>query len=97
VRCFPLRDANSTKPGFRHPQDPSERSEEGTIDRPNHRAWLLSTEHSELMPQNEQFDVLGERAPPPPDQQPQQRRKRKVSKGKQHPPMFPESRPRQPG
>ena len=46
------------------------------------------------MPQNEQFDVLGELAATAPDQQPQQRREREVSEGKEHPPMLPESRPR---
>jgi hypothetical protein len=43
------------------------------------------------MPQNKQFDVLGERTAPAPDQQPQHRRKREVSEREEHPPMLPKS------
>jgi hypothetical protein len=42
------------------------------------------------MPQNKQFDVLGERAAAVPDQQPQQSRKPEAREGEKHPPMLPE-------
>ena len=43
----------------------------------------------ELMPQNEQLDVLGELAAPAPNEQPQNSREREVSEGEEHPPMLP--------
>src|SRR5438874_13806524 len=45
------------------------------------------------MPQNEQFDVLGELTAPSPDDQPQHRREREVSERKDHPPMLSDRTP----
>jgi hypothetical protein len=44
------------------------------------------------MPQNKQFDLIGQRAAPARDQQPQHRREREVSEREEHPPMLPKSR-----
>jgi hypothetical protein len=58
--------------------------------------WLLPTQNRKLMPQNKQFDVLGERAAAVPDQQSQQCRKPELGKGEEHPPMLPEPGPSPP-
>jgi len=79
-------------PPSRRGEYPSERREEGTIGWPDRRAWLLPTKNSKLMPQNKQFDVLGEHAATARDQQPQHRREREVSEREEHLPMLPESR-----
>jgi hypothetical protein len=42
----------------------SERSQQGTIRRTQHRTSLLPAEHDQLVPQDEQFDVVGELTAP---------------------------------
>jgi hypothetical protein len=59
-------------------------------------ARLLPTEHDELMPRHEQFDVLGELAAPAPDKQPQHSREGEIGEGgEEHPPMLPRAHHRQ--
>jgi hypothetical protein len=72
-------------------EDPNERRKEGTIGSAKRGPRFLPGEHDKLMPQNEQFDVLGELATPAPDEQPQHRREREISEREEHPPMLPES------
>jgi hypothetical protein len=61
-------------------KDPRKRRQERTIGRPQTWPRLLPLEHPELMPQNQEFDVLGKLATSPPSKkQPQQRREPKVN------------------
>jgi hypothetical protein len=49
----------------------SERGDEGPIRWPQLRTLSPSAQHRELMPQDDQLDVLGELRPPPSNDQPQ--------------------------
>jgi hypothetical protein len=71
-------------------EEPSKRSEESAIGCAERRARLLPLEHRQLVPQNNQLDVLGELAAPASDEQLQYRGEREVNKGKEHPPILPE-------
>jgi hypothetical protein len=55
-------------------KEPGQRRKKSPIGWPKRRPWLLATEHDKLMPQNEQFDVLGELATPASGKQAQHRR-----------------------
>jgi hypothetical protein len=52
-------------------QDSRQRGKEGAIGWAQRRASLLPSEHDQLMPQDEQLDVLSELAAAAPDQEPQ--------------------------
>jgi hypothetical protein len=71
-------------------EKPSKCREEGAIGCSERRPRLLPMEHRQLMPQNNEFDVLGELAALASDEQPQHRGEREVNEGKEHPPMLPE-------
>jgi hypothetical protein len=62
---------------------------QSTIGWPQRGAAFLPAEEDELMPQHEQFDVIGELAASAPDQQSQQSREGEVGERKEHAPMFP--------
>jgi hypothetical protein len=49
-----------------HRKHPGEGGEERAIGGPKSWPRLLPTQHHQLMPQNQQLDVLGELAAPPP-------------------------------
>jgi hypothetical protein len=51
-------------------QQPSERGDEGTIGRPKRGPCVLASQHRRLVPQHDQFDVLGEFGLPTANQQP---------------------------
>jgi hypothetical protein len=62
------------------------------------RAWgrtlrPLKGWHRKLVPQNQQFDILGELAATTPHEQPQQRREREIRERKEHPSMLPDLAP----
>jgi hypothetical protein len=53
------------------------------------RPWRLPTERYELMPQNEQLDILGELAAAAVQERPQRRRDSRDTRT-EHPPMLPD-------
>lgn len=67
----------------------SQRSDEGTIGRPKPRTLLLTSQHRQLVPQHEQFDVLGELDAATPNKQPQDSREGKIGEGEEHQPILP--------
>jgi len=73
---------------------PGEGGGERAIGGPKTWTRLLPTQHHQLMPQNQQLDVLGELAAPPSYEQPQQRREREIDEGEDHLPILPDPRPR---
>jgi hypothetical protein len=62
----------------------SKRSDEGTIGRSKLRTLMLASQDRELVPQHQEFHVLGELGPPIPNEQPQNSSERKVSEGEEH-------------
>jgi hypothetical protein len=71
-----------------------QRREEGAIGGAQRRATLLPREHDQLMPQDEQLDVLGELAAPAAGQRPEHGREGEISEGKEHAPDAPIARDR---
>src|SRR5437867_224174 len=89
--CAPAPDASAgaSPASPRVPSAPvrkqtSERSDEGTIGRPKLRTLMLASQDRELVPQYQEFHVLGELGPPIPNEQPQNSSERKVSEGEEH-------------
>lgn len=72
-------------------QHSDKRRQEGTIGRSERRTNLLPSEHYQLMPQHEQFEVFWELAAWATDKQPQQSQEREIGEGQEHPPMLPGS------
>jgi hypothetical protein len=73
-------------------QDSRQRRKESAIGGAQRRAPLLPLEHDQLMPQDEQLDVLGELAAPAADQQPEHGREGEISERKEHAPDAPIAR-----
>jgi hypothetical protein len=48
-------------------EQPSKRRDEGTIGRPQPRTLMLASQDRELVPQQHEFDVLGELGPSTPN------------------------------
>jgi hypothetical protein len=67
---------------------PGQRGEERAIDGPKTWPRLLPTQHHQLMPQNQQLDVLGELAAPPVYEQLQECGERAIEEGEDHLPML---------
>jgi hypothetical protein len=72
-------------------QQISERGDEGTIGRPKLGLFELASQHRQLVPQHEQFDVLGEFGLSTPNEQSQNGREREVGEREQHRPMLPQA------
>ena len=68
---------------------PSKRSDQGTIGGPQLRTLLLASQDRELVPQQHDFDVVGELGPSTSNEQPQNSREGKVSEGEEHRPILP--------
>jgi hypothetical protein len=66
-----------------------ERGDEGTIGGPKLRTLMLASQDRELVPQQHEFDVLGELGPSASNEQPQNSREGKVSEGEGHRPILP--------
>ncbi len=62
---------------------PGERSEKGTIGRPQRRPSRLPPEHEKLMTQHQKLDVFGELVASPCNQQLQDRRESEICEGKE--------------
>jgi hypothetical protein len=50
---------------------------------------MLASQDRELVPQHDEFDVLGELGPSTPNEQPQNSREGKVGEGEEHRPILP--------
>jgi hypothetical protein len=67
----------------------NERRAEGPVGRPKLRPSMLASQHRQLVPQHDQFDLLDEFGLPTPNEQPQDSREREIGEGEQHRPMLP--------
>jgi hypothetical protein len=67
----------------------SKRSDERAIGGSKPRTLMLASQDRELVPQHDEFDVLGELGPSTPNEQPQNSREGKVGEGEEHRSILP--------